>query len=178
MTKAWQGPRLPILLRYVSTLGTNSLPLRNMKGRVPGKSFVNKEQICLLLALAEQHLAEAETIIRQQGQLIVEIQAQGLETNLRDAWLDQLRATASALGIHRESIVKAIESVKVKQKQAIHIVPHKQGWAVRREGATRSTSIHRTQEGAQKAAQRTAQKDGVEIVVQTLDSLKLDKSWT
>jgi hypothetical protein len=116
--------------------------------------------------------------IHPQGQLIVEIQAQGLETNLRDASLDKLRVTANALGTHRESIVKAIESVQTKQKQAIHIVPHKQGWAVRREGATRSTSIHRTQEEAQKAAQRTAQKDGVEIVVQTIDPSKLNKSWT
>ena len=139
---------------------------------------MNKEQICLLLALAEQHLAEAETIIRQQGQLIIEIQAQGLEANLGEAWLDKLKATAIALGTHRESIVKAIESVKTKQKRAVHIVPHKQGWAVRREGATRSTSVHRTQEEAKKAAQKTAQKDGVEVVVQTIDPSKLDESWT
>jgi uncharacterized protein DUF2188 len=136
----------------------------------------NKFVCCWLFA--EQNLAEAETILRQQGQLIIEFQAQGLEANLGEAWLDKLSATAKALGTHRKNIVKARESVKAKPKQAIHIVPHKEGWAIRRQGATRSTSIHETLEKARKAAERTAQKEGVEVVVQTINPSKLDKSWT
>jgi uncharacterized protein DUF2188 len=53
----------------------------------------------------------------------------------------------------------------MKQNRAIHLVPHKEGWAIRREGATRSTSIHGTLEKARKAAIKIADKEGVEIVM-------------
>jgi uncharacterized protein DUF2188 len=56
----------------------------------------------------------------------------------------------------------------MKQNRAIHLVPHKEGWAIRREGATRSTSIHGTLEKARKAAVKIAGKEDVEIVMHRL----------
>jgi uncharacterized protein DUF2188/peptidase YpeB-like protein len=67
-----------------------------------------------------------------------------------------------------EAIAKLPTISEAKRKRTVHVVPHKQGgWAIRREGTTRATSIHRTLEQAKKAAQVIAQQEGVEIVVET-----------
>jgi Uncharacterized protein conserved in bacteria (DUF2188) len=54
---------------------------------------------------------------------------------------------------------------RIVQKRALHIVPHKQGWAVRRVGASRSTSIHGTLEKAIKAAEKIAAREGVDMFI-------------
>jgi uncharacterized protein YdaT len=59
-----------------------------------------------------------------------------------------------------------------KQKLALHIVPHKEGWAIRRAGARRSSSIHGTLQKAIKAAEKIAAREGVEIVVHAGDGGK------
>jgi hypothetical protein len=46
----------------------------------------------------------------------------------------------------------------------IHVVPHKSGWATRREGVSRVGSTHRTQAEANQAARSTAQREGGEVV--------------
>ena len=38
----------------------------------------------------------------------------------------------------------------------IHVVPHPQGWGVRREGASRASSLHETQRSAERAARDIA----------------------
>jgi hypothetical protein len=58
-----------------------------------------------------------------------------------------------------------IKLVSTQQKRALHIVPHKEGWAIRRAGARRSSSIHGTLEKAIKAAEKIAAREGVEVVI-------------
>lgn len=50
-------------------------------------------------------------------------------------------------------------------KKNIHIVPRDGGWAVVREGSQRDSSHHSEQSGAIDAGRRTAQRDGVEILI-------------
>ena len=50
-------------------------------------------------------------------------------------------------------------------KSDLHIVPHDKGWAVRRDGAERASSLHPTQKGAQDAARPAAIRDHVEVVI-------------
>jgi hypothetical protein len=47
----------------------------------------------------------------------------------------------------------------------IHVVPHKSGWATRREGASRVGSTHPTQTGATEAARNTALREHGEVVI-------------
>ena len=51
----------------------------------------------------------------------------------------------------------------------IHVVPHKDGWAVRREGSERASSIHSTQERAIDAAKPIAQREKTEVVTHGTD---------
>jgi len=50
-------------------------------------------------------------------------------------------------------------------KSNIHVVPHEDGWAVRREGAERASSTHDTQSQAERAARRTAVREGGETFI-------------
>lgn len=54
-------------------------------------------------------------------------------------------------------------------KRNLHIVPHEKGWAVRRGGATRVSSVHPTQREAQDAGRPTAQRDRVELIIHGRD---------
>ena len=47
----------------------------------------------------------------------------------------------------------------------LHVVPHDDGWAVRREGASRVSSIHGTQDAAGRAARQTAIREGGETFI-------------
>jgi len=47
----------------------------------------------------------------------------------------------------------------------IHVVPHADGWAARREGASRVGSIHDTQSGAADAARSTAIRERGEVII-------------
>jgi len=51
----------------------------------------------------------------------------------------------------------------------IHVVKHGDGWAAKREGATRAGSVHPTQAAAEKAAKETARREGGEVVVHGRD---------
>ena len=50
-------------------------------------------------------------------------------------------------------------------KRNQHVVPHPQGWAVRPEGAAKSTSVHSTQQQAIEAGRTTAQNQGTELLI-------------
>ena len=47
----------------------------------------------------------------------------------------------------------------------IHVVPHNQGWATRREGATRVSSVHPTQTAATQQARTTATRERGEVII-------------
>lgn len=50
-----------------------------------------------------------------------------------------------------------------------HVVPHQQGWANLRGGASRATSVHDTKREAEQAAREQSRREGSELVVHGLD---------
>lgn len=50
------------------------------------------------------------------------------------------------------------------RKSNLHVVPHKSGWAVRREGAEQVSSTHRTQGAAEDTAKGTAKREQGEVI--------------
>lgn len=55
------------------------------------------------------------------------------------------------------------------KKKDIHVVPHGDGWATRREGADRVSKTYDTQRQAQDGARPAAKRDGVELVTHGRD---------
>lgn len=51
----------------------------------------------------------------------------------------------------------------------IHVVPHGDGWATRREGVSRVGSTHATQSGASDAARSTAIRERGEVIIHRPD---------
>lgn len=54
-------------------------------------------------------------------------------------------------------------------KKDIHVVPHQDGWATRREGAERASRVFDTQREAQQSGRQTAIRDRVELVTHGRD---------
>jgi uncharacterized protein YdaT len=54
-------------------------------------------------------------------------------------------------------------------KKDIHVVPHNGGWAVRKEGNERVSSVHRTQAEALEQGREQAKHDKVELVTHGRD---------
>lgn len=54
-------------------------------------------------------------------------------------------------------------------KKDIHVVPHKDGWAVKKEGNERASSVHDTQADALKQARDQGRQDKVEVVTHGRD---------
>jgi uncharacterized protein YdaT len=54
-------------------------------------------------------------------------------------------------------------------KKDLHVVPHGDDWAVRRERYSRVSSTHDTQREAIEAARRTAQREHTEVVIHRPD---------
>lgn len=50
-------------------------------------------------------------------------------------------------------------------KKDYHVVPHSGGWAVKREGAERASSLHRTQADAIESGKQLAQTKKTELVI-------------
>lgn len=57
----------------------------------------------------------------------------------------------------------------------IHVVPRNEGWVVRKEGATRATSVHETQKGAVDAARKIARDNKSEVVIHGRDGRIRDR---
>lgn len=51
-----------------------------------------------------------------------------------------------------------------KDKKNIHVVPHPEGWAVKREGAERASRVFDTKKEAEEFAREKARQDGVEFI--------------
>lgn len=56
-----------------------------------------------------------------------------------------------------------------------HVVPHKDGWAVKGEGNQRATSVHDTQQQAVNAAREIARNQQSELVIHRPDGRIRDK---
>jgi uncharacterized protein YdaT len=50
-------------------------------------------------------------------------------------------------------------------KKDVHVVPHQDGWATKREGSERAGSVHDTQRDAIEQARDQAKRDRVEVVI-------------
>jgi len=50
-------------------------------------------------------------------------------------------------------------------KRDQHVVPHKDGWAVRGAGSRKASSVHRTQQQAIDQARRAAENQGTELYI-------------
>ena len=50
-------------------------------------------------------------------------------------------------------------------KRNVHVVPHKDGWAVKRSGNQKSSSVHPTKQDALNTGRKMAQKDRAELVI-------------
>ena len=55
------------------------------------------------------------------------------------------------------------------RKRDIHVVPHKDGWARKKEGASRAGSVHGTQREAIDSARDQARRERVEVVIHRKD---------
>lgn len=58
---------------------------------------------------------------------------------------------------------------EVTKKKNVHIVPHEEGWAVKRVGAKRASSVHETKVPAIEAGRKTAKAEKVELVIHNKD---------
>lgn len=54
-------------------------------------------------------------------------------------------------------------------KKDLHVVPHPDGWAVRREGNERVSSVHDTKQDALNQGREQARRDRVELVIHRRD---------
>lgn len=50
-------------------------------------------------------------------------------------------------------------------KKDIHVVPHEDGWATKKEGASRAGSVHDTKADALEQAREQAKRERVEVVI-------------
>jgi len=57
----------------------------------------------------------------------------------------------------------------MSKKRDIHIVPHKDGWASKKEGASRAGSVHATQRAAIERAREQAKREKTEVVIHRKD---------
>ena len=57
----------------------------------------------------------------------------------------------------------------MSRKQDYHVVPRPDGWAVRREGSGRASSLHDTKARAIRAGQSAARKNRTELVIHRRD---------
>lgn len=54
-------------------------------------------------------------------------------------------------------------------KKDIHVVPHKDGWATKKEGASRAGAVTETQKDAIQRARDQAKREHVEVVIHRKD---------
>lgn len=59
-------------------------------------------------------------------------------------------------------------------KKDIHVVPHQDGWATRKEGNDRAGSVHDTQSDAIEQAREQARRERVEVVIHRKDGTVRD----
>lgn len=64
---------------------------------------------------------------------------------------------------------------KTPRRRNQHVTPHIDGWAVKAAGASRTTSVHRTQKAAIEYARRIAKNQRTEIVIHGKDGRIRDR---
>ena len=64
-----------------------------------------------------------------------------------------------------EAVLKSLGKGRTKRTWHQHVVPYKEGWAVRREGNKRITSKHRKQSTAINKAKTLARKHKADVII-------------
>lgn len=67
------------------------------------------------------------------------------------------------------------ERTRTISKKGIHVVPHEGGWAVKREGAIRASSVHDRKADALESARDLSRKNRVEVVIHGKDGKIQDR---
>ena len=57
----------------------------------------------------------------------------------------------------------------MSKKRDVHVVPHREGWATKKEGAVRAGSVHDTQRDAIERAKEQAKREKTEVVIHRKD---------
>ena len=83
-------------------------------------------------------------------------------------WLDVLRELV-------EAFFKSSRSSSRLRTWHQHVVPYKEGWAVRREGNKRITSKHRKQSTAIRKAKSLAKKHKADVIIHRQDGTIRDR---
>ena len=73
------------------------------------------------------------------------------------------------------SKVAAVTTKRRPEGENLHVVPRNEGWAVRVEGRTRATSIHRSQSEAIEAARKLAKEAATQLVIHRRDGRIRDR---
>jgi hypothetical protein len=60
-------------------------------------------------------------------------------------------------------------------KSKVHVVPHADGWATRREGSDRVSRVFQTKAEADEAGRKAAKADHVELIIHRKDGTIQDK---
>ena len=70
-----------------------------------------------LLALASRHLAETQSLIREQERLISQLLERGADTTEAESLLERLRTSAEAMAEHKRSIQMQIQAFEREKDQ-------------------------------------------------------------
>jgi Uncharacterized protein conserved in bacteria (DUF2188) len=78
---------------------------------------------------------------------------------------DQNSAILAAIRQLIEAILKSLKRTNTNRTWHQHVVPHEEGWAVRREGNERITSHHRKQSTAINKAKTLAKRHKADVII-------------
>jgi hypothetical protein len=73
------------------------------------------------------------------------------------------------MGVGTAMGLAAASGRNTNMSKRIHVVPHENGWATKREGASRAGSVHETQSQANEAARGTAIRERGEVIIHRPD---------
>ncbi|WP_088339932.1 DUF2188 domain-containing protein [Robiginitalea sediminis] len=88
--------------------------------------------------------------------------------NTSRSWIDILTELV-------EVFFKSVRKEKQGRTWHQHVVPHEEGWAVRREGNTRITSRHRRQDTAIRKARQIARRHKADVIIHRADGTIRDR---
>ncbi|HAU0840598.1 TPA: DUF2188 domain-containing protein [Legionella pneumophila] len=63
------------------------------------------------------------------------------------------------------------KNTKSNNSSTRHVVPHEDGWANKKGGSTRASSVHATKREAEAAAREQSKKEGSELVIHGKDGV-------
>jgi iron-sulfur cluster repair protein YtfE (RIC family) len=129
------------------------------------------EALAALRKAVQHHVREEERQVLPKLQAVVDTnRLLALSAQLKAAKLERLTArleqgaATSERPAESRRTKTASRSGSRTRRTPVHVMPHGEGrWAVRREGATRASSLHASQEEAERQGRATAKRERVEF---------------